>query len=53
MVISAREAWEAICYMLRVAGNFPNHKKYESTRWRFQARHYMVREDQDRLTHSG
>ena len=49
-IYSARKAWEARCFMLRVAGNYPNHKKYESTGWRCQACPYMVREDQDHLT---
>ena len=37
--------------MLRVAGNYPAHKKYEATGWRCRACPYMVREDQDHLTH--
>ena len=37
--------------MLRVAGNYPAHKKYEATGLRCQACPYMVREDQDHLTH--
>ena len=49
-IYSARKAWEARCFMLRVAGNYPNHKKYEATGWRCQACPYMVREDQDHLT---
>ena len=50
-VYSARKAWEVKSFMLRVAGNYPAHKKYESTGWRCQACPYMVREDQDHLTH--
>jgi hypothetical protein len=49
-IYSARKAWEARCFMLRVAGNYPNHKKYEATGWRCQACPYMVREDQDHLS---
>ena len=37
--------------MLRVAGNYPGRRKYEDTGWRCQACPYMVREDQDHLTH--
>ena len=48
---SARNTWELRCFMLRVAGNFPRYKKYESTGWRCQACPYMVREDQDHITH--
>jgi hypothetical protein len=47
---SARKTWEAKCYMLRVAGNYPGHKRYEATDWRYQACPYMVREDQDHLS---
>ena len=36
--------------MLRVAGNYPAHKKYEATGWRCRACPYMVREDQDHLS---
>ena len=48
---SARNMWEIRFFMLRVAGNFPSYKKYKSTGWRCQACPYMVREDQDLLTH--
>ena len=48
---TARKAWEVRTFMLRVAGNYPGHKKYEATGWRCQACPYMVREDQDHLTH--
>ena len=48
---SARNTWEIRCFMLRVAGNFPSYKKYESTGWRCQACPYMVREDQNQITH--
>ena len=48
---TVRKQWEVRCYMLRVAGNYPSHKKYEATSWRCQACPYMVREDQDHLTH--
>ena len=48
---SARKAWESRSYILRVAGNFPTYKKYKATGWRCQACPYMVREDQDHLTH--
>ena len=48
---SVRKAWELRSFMLRVAGNYPGHKKYEATGWRCQACPYMVREDQDHLTH--
>ena len=48
---SARKAWEFRSFMLRVAGNFPSYKKYEASGWRCRACPYMVREDQDHLTH--
>ena len=48
---NVRKAWELRSFMLRVAGNYPGHKKYEATGWRCQACPYMVREDQDHLTH--
>ena len=48
---TVRKQWEVRCFMLRVAGNYPSHKKYEATGWRCQACPYMVREDQDHLTH--
>ena len=49
-IYSARKTWEAKCYMLRVAGNYPGQKRYEATGWRCQACPYMVREDQDHLS---
>ena len=48
---NVRKAWELRSFMLRVAGNYPGNKKYEATGWRCQACPYMVREDQDHLTH--
>ena len=36
--------------MIRVAGNYPGHKKYEPTGWRCQACPNMLWEDQDHLT---
>ena len=47
---SVRKTWEARSYMLRVAGNFPNQKKYQRTGWLCQACDLRVREDQDHLT---
>ena len=49
-IYAARKVWEAKCYMLSVAGNYPGHKRYEATSWRCQACPYMVREDQDHLS---
>ena len=42
-IYSARKTWESRCFMLRVAGNYPNHKRYEATGWRCQACPFMVR----------
>ena len=36
--------------MLDVAGNFPGHRKYESSNWMCQACGKVVREDQEHLT---
>ena len=36
-------------YMLRVAGNYPGHKRYLATGWQCQACMGQVREDQDHL----
>ena len=36
-IYSARKSWEAKCYMLRVAGNYPGHKRYKASGWRCQA----------------
>ena len=47
---SARKTWEMRSYMLRVAGNYPSHKKYLATGWQCQACLEQVREDQDHLT---
>ena len=47
---SARRTWEVRSYMLRVAGNYPGHKRYIATGWQCQACMGMVREDQDHLT---
>ena len=47
---SARKTWEMRSYMLRVAGNYPGHKKYLATGWQCQACLEQVREDQDHLT---
>ena len=46
---SARKTWEVRSYMLRVAGNYPGHKKYLATGWQCQACMQQVREDQDHL----
>ena len=46
---SVRKTWEARSYMLKVAGNYPGHRKYEATGWLCQACDLRVREDQDHL----
>ena len=47
---SVRKTWDIRSYMLRVAGNYPGHRKYLATRWHCQACLGQVREDQDHLT---
>ena len=47
---SVRKTWEVRSYMLRVAGNYPGHRKYLATGWQCQACLEQVREDQDHLT---
>ena len=37
------------CFMLDVAGNYPNHSKYKGTDWKCQACSLEVREDQEHL----
>ena len=49
-LFSARKTWEVRSHMLDVAGNFPAHKKYESSNWMCQACGGVVREDQEHLT---
>ena len=44
-----RKTWEARSYMVKVAGNYPGHRRYEATGWLCQACDLMVREDQDHL----
>ena len=46
---SVRKTWEGRAYMLKVAGNYPNHRKWERTGWQCQACDGQVREDQDHL----
>ena len=48
-LFSVRKMWEVWSYMLRVAGNYPKHRKYERTSWLCQACDLRVREDQDHL----
>ena len=48
---SVRKMWEVRSYMLKVAGNYPGHRKYEVTGWQCQACNQEVREDQDHLAH--
>ena len=47
ILYSARKTWEVRSYMLRVAENYPGHKKYLATEWQCQACMQQVREDQD------
>ena len=47
---SVRKTWEVRSYMLRVAGNYPGHKRYLATGWQCQACLGQVREDQDHLS---
>ena len=49
-LFSARKTWEVRSHMLDVAGNFPGHRKYESSNWMCQACGGVVREDQEHLT---
>ena len=42
---SVRKTWEVRSYMLRVAGNYPGHRKYLATGWQCQACLEQVRED--------
>ena len=49
-LFSARKTSEVRSHMLDVAGNFPGHRKYESSNWMCQACGGVVREDQEHLT---
>ena len=48
-LFSARKTWQVRCFMLDVAGNFPNHSKYKETDWKCQACVLELREDQEHL----
>ena len=48
-LFSARKTWQVRCFMLDVAGNFPNHSKYKVTDWKCQACVLELREDQEHL----
>ena len=47
---NVRSTWEMRAFMLRVAGNYSHHAKYQATGWLCQACRLQVREDQDHLT---
>ena len=47
---NVRSTWEVRSFMLRVAGNYSHHAKYQATGWLCQACKLQVREDQDHLT---
>ena len=46
---SVRTTWEVRAFMLRVAGNYSHHTRYQATGWLCQGCRLQVREDQDHL----
>ena len=47
---TVRSTWEVRAFMLRVAGNYSHHTRYQATGWLCQACKLQVREEQDHLT---